>query len=80
MGHIKESQKRCILQWFLKLRVLAEKGDTPSVQFRDKVLCKVVGDYFAPVIPNDDKDLVAMILNDLHSSALGGHLGRKKLL
>ena len=47
---------------------------------RDGIVCKVVGDYFAPVIPNDDKDLVGVILRDLHASALGGHLGKRKLL
>ena len=47
---------------------------------RDGVICKVIGDYFAPVIPNDNKDLVAVILQDLHTSALGGHLGKRKLL
>lgn len=40
---------------------------------------KLVGDTFCPVIPTDDKSLVQIILEDLHSSALGGHMGPKKM-
>ena len=40
----------------------------------------MVGDTFCPVIPTASSTSVTVILNDLHSSALGGHLGFKKLL
>ena len=62
------------------MKNLAESGQDQSVQYRDGILCKVVRDYFAPVIPSDDLALVNVILRDLHASALGGHLARKKLL
>jgi Integrase zinc binding domain len=39
-----------------------------------------VGDTFCPVIPTSDSTSINVILSDLHSSALGGHLGFKKLL
>ena len=44
------------------------------------MLCKLVGDHFCPIIPKGDEDLISVILRDYHSSALGGHLGSKKLL
>ena len=37
-------------------------------------------DHFCPVIPSRDSTTVRVILSDLHGSALGGHVGRKKLL
>lgn len=49
-------------------------------QFREDVLCKLVADEFCPVIPKSDVALIHCILSDLHSSALGGHVGPKKLL
>ena len=37
-------------------------------------------DHFCPVIPDRSSSSVQVVLSDLHSSALGGHLGFKKLL
>ena len=37
-------------------------------------------DHFCPVIPDRSSSCVQVVLSDLHSSALGGHLGFKKLL
>ena len=37
-------------------------------------------DTFCPVIPTSDSTSINVILSDLHSSALVGHLGFKKLL
>ena len=37
------------------------------------------GDYFAPVIPPADRDLIRLILTELHSSGLGGHLALRKM-
>ena len=44
------------------------------------MLCKLVGDHFCPIIPDPDSTTVHVILADLHESALGGHVGRRKLL
>ncbi|MDY6966902.1 MAG: integrase zinc binding domain-containing protein, partial [Halobacteriota archaeon] len=41
---------------------------------------KLVDDHFCPVIPDSSSSSVHVILSDLHNSALGGHLGFKKLL
>ena len=42
------------------------------------VLCKLLGDYYAPVIPPSATELISAILSELHASALGGHLSFKK--
>ena len=42
------------------------------------MLCKLLHDYFAPVVPLKS-DLINQILRDLHASSLGGHLGFVKL-
>lgn len=44
------------------------------------MLCKLVGDHFCPVLPNKASTTVEVVLSDLHGSALGGHLGARKLL
>jgi hypothetical protein len=44
------------------------------------VLVKLVGDTFCPVVPTDAHELLAVIMSDLHASALGGHMGPKKML
>ena len=49
-------------------------------QFRNRLLCKLIDDHFCPVIPTSGSSSVNVILSDLHNSALGGHLGYKKLL
>jgi hypothetical protein len=59
--------------------VLANSGSS-EFQFRDKVLCKLVYDTFCPVVPDQRSNTVSLILHELHSSALGGHMGSKKLL
>ena len=48
--------------------------------YRNGLLCRLVKDHFCPVIPDVSSSTVKVILHDLHSSALGGHLGRTKLL
>lgn len=48
--------------------------------YRNDILCKLVGDTFCPIIPDPESSTVHVILSDLHSSALGGHFGLKKLL
>ena len=42
-------------------------------------MCRLVEDEFAPVIPGTDT-LHSVILREYHASALGGHMGEKKLL
>ena len=44
------------------------------------VLCKLIGDYFAPVLPPNNHELISAVLSELHGSALGGHLSFKKML
>ena len=44
------------------------------------MLCKLIDDHFCPVIPVDNKQLINVILADLHCSGLGGHVGPRKLL
>jgi Integrase zinc binding domain len=43
-------------------------------------LCKLINDTFCPIVPDSKSSSVVVILSDLHNSALGGHLGFKKLL
>ena len=42
-------------------------------------MCRLVEDEFAPVIPGTNT-LRSVILREYHDSALGGHMGEKKLL
>ncbi len=46
---------------------------------RNGVVCRLQGDYFAPVVPPSDRDLQRLILLELHSSGLGGHLALRKM-
>ena len=39
-----------------------------------------MGDHFCPVLPDNKSSTVDVVLSDLHASALGGHLGARKLL
>ena len=48
--------------------------------YRNDLLCKLVKDHFCPVLPDNKSSTVQVLLHDLHSSALGGHLGYRKLL
>ena len=48
--------------------------------YRMGVLCRLIGDYYAPVIPPTASELIRAILSELHASALGGHLSFKKML
>ena len=57
---------------------MADSGDT-TYQCRDGVVCKIVYDEFAPVIPGNNT-LCLVILREYHASALGGHMEEKKLL
>ena len=57
----------------------AEQGSSLYV-YRDHVLCKLVGDHFCPILPSKDSSTVEIVLSDMHASALGGHLGARKLL
>ena len=47
--------------------------------FRFGILCKLVGDTYCPVIPSAFSPSVRVVLADLHSSALAGHFGVKKV-
>ncbi len=41
--------------------------------------CRLVSDYYAPIVPPSDYDMIAAILSELHASSLGGHLSFKKM-
>ena len=47
--HIHNSQHKCMEAWFQQLAEVANVGTDVNVQLHDVVLCKLVGDYFAPV-------------------------------
>ena len=57
---------------------MADGGDA-TYQRQDGVVCKLVYDKFAPVIPGNDT-LHSVILQEYQASALGGHMGEKKFL
>ena len=40
---------------------------------------RLVGNEWVMVLPNDASELWEAVLCELHGSALGGHLGRRKL-
>ena len=44
------------------------------------MLCRLIGDYYAPVIPPSDSDLITALLSELHGSVLGGHISFRKML
>lgn len=46
---------------------------------RNGVVCRLINDYYAPVIPPTDEDLKRLILLELHASNLGGHLSAGKM-
>ena len=75
---IREARQKCKESWYVKL-VEAAKDRSSDVCYRDWVLCKLIGDHFAPIVPRDDV-LVQIILCDIHASALGGHLAEAKML
>ena len=43
------------------------------------MVCKLIKDHYAPVVPPNDHDLKHVIMLELHSSALGGHLSVAKM-
>ena len=46
---------------------------------RNGVVCRLINDYYAPVIPPTETDLKRLIMLELHASSLGGHLGAAKM-
>ena len=73
-----DEQQQSSDSWFLHKCNLAKTGNT-TWQYRDDILCKLVDGTFCPVVPTSDSSSVQIILHELHSSALGGHFGAKKL-
>ena len=64
--------------WFAEI---ASRCTPTSTEFamRNNVVCKLVEDLYAPVIPPTDQDLKRLILLEIHASGLGGHLGFDKM-
>ena len=64
--------------WFATVRA---RCTDQSVDFalRNNVVCKLINDYYAPVIPPSCTDLKQLICMELHASGLGGHLGFDKM-
>ena len=50
-----------------------------DMHFHDGILCKLIDDYFAPVMLYN-KELTSDIMRKLHTYPLGGHLAKAKLL
>lgn len=42
-------------------------------------MCKLKGDYHAPVVPSLANELKRLLMLEAHSSGLGGHLGVAKM-
>ena len=45
---------------------------------RNGVYCRLINDYYAPIIPQN-KELRTALFLEFHSSGLGGHLGVRKM-
>jgi hypothetical protein len=58
----------------------AAKNGSLEFQYRNGLLCKLIDDHFCPVLPDPSSSSIHVILSDMHNSALGGHLGFKKLM
>ena len=43
------------------------------------MLCRLVEDAYIPVLPSADRELVDAVCAELHNTALGGHLGVRKM-
>lgn len=76
---ISDVHQRCFDDVFLK--ECRDKCDVANSGFavRNGVVCKLKGDYHAPVIPSNAEDLKNLILVEIHASGLGGHLSVAKM-
>ena len=65
--------------WFCDIK--SRCSDT-SVEFsvRNGVVCKLIRDHYAPVIPPSDNDLKQLLCLELHAGGLGGHVSFDKML
>ena len=54
LEHICNGQYKCMEPWYLQLAEAANMATNISMQFHDGVLYNLVGNYFAPVIPNSE--------------------------
>ena len=66
-------------EWFAGIRAKAERADSAEFDVRNGIVCKLILDYYAPVIPPNGHDLKRAILLELHASGLGGHVSFKKM-
>ena len=65
--------------WFAGVRAKAEAADSAEFAVRNGIVCKLLADYYAPVIPPNSSDLKRAIMLEMHASGLGGHVSFKKM-
>ena len=65
-------------KWFQDVKTMC-KPDSKVYSIRNSIVCRLVDDCFAPVIPPSQKDLIRLILLEFHASSLGGHLSATKM-
>ena len=66
-------------RWFCDIAARCSQTSA-DYALRNEVVCKLVQDYYAPVIPPSDLDLKRLIMLELHASGLGGHVSSDKML
>ena len=78
---IKLSQQKALEAADVDFAKVANRCNSDGVTWsvRNGVYCKLIGDYHAPIVPACDRELVHVILLELHASALGGHLAYRKM-
>ena len=79
LEHICYGQHKCMEPQFQQLVEVPNVGNDISVQFHDRILCKLIRDYFTPVILHS-RTLIQIILREYHTSVLQGYLVKAKLL
>ena len=65
--------------WFAGVRAKAEAADLAEFAVQNGIICKLISDYYAPVIPPNSSDLKRAIMLEMHASGLGGHVLFKKM-
>ena len=50
-----------------------------SFAIHNGIVCKLKGNYHAPVVPTSANELKKLLMLEAHASGLGGHLGVAKM-